>query len=56
MAQKEICMHYSHALHTEKETNKANGAKYKQLENLGRGYIPKFLILILQLFYKLEII
>lgn len=57
MAQKKIiCMHYSHALHTEKETNKANGAKYKQLENLGRGYIPKFLILVLQLFYKLEII
>lgn len=39
MAQKKIiCMHYLHALHTEKENNKANGAKYKQLENLGRGY------------------
>ena len=39
MAQKKrICMHYLHALHTEKENNKANRAKYKQLENLGRGY------------------
>ena len=39
MAQKKkICMHYLHALHTEKESNKADGAKYKQLENLGREY------------------
>lgn len=39
MAQKKIiCMRYLHALHTEKEDNKANRPKYKQLENLGRGY------------------
>ena len=39
MAQKKkICMHYLHVLHTEKESNKADGAKYKQLENLGREY------------------
>lgn len=31
-------MHYLHVLHTEKESNKADGAKYKQLENLGKGY------------------
>lgn len=38
LRKKKICMHYLHALHTEKESNKADGAKYKQLENLGREY------------------
>ena len=39
MVQKKIiCIYYLYVLYIGKENNKANGAKYKQLENLGKGY------------------
>lgn len=47
--------YYLYAIYIEKENDKANGAKHKQLENLGEGY-TEVSYTVLQLFCKFEII